>query len=110
MLLPCSEIINTPMANDNKYAPVKLASSFNCVNCVIAPAAAATANPAINPPSVIGQSDKPKNKNATDAPGNIACDIASPTSVIRRNTKNTPSGAPPIANAVHATNARRINK
>ena len=105
---PLSEIISTPADSEIRYVPMKLASSFSCVSRVMVPAASAIRSPAISPPIVIGHNETPATKKAIAAPGKIACVIASPISVMRRSTINTPSGAPPTASAMLATSARRM--
>ena len=42
---------------------------------------------------------RPESRNPIAAPGRIACAIASPARLIRRNIMNTPIGAPPSASA-----------
>src|SRR5439155_725895 len=47
--------------------------------------------------------------NPTAAPGRIACAMASPTRLMRRSIRNTPSGPPDSASASTPTSARRMN-
>jgi len=53
-------------------------------------------------------SERPETRKPTAAPGSTACDMESPTRLMRRSTSSTPTGPQPIDNAAQATRARRM--
>src|SRR4051794_21699116 len=73
------------------------------------PVSSATTQPAISPPAVMAKRLRPANIKPIAAPGRIACAMASPTRLIRRSIRNTPSGPAPSASAVVPASARRMN-
>ena len=56
------------------------------------PRATAMRSPAISPPTVMAKRLSPAARNPIAAPGRMACAIASPTRLMRRSIRNTPTG------------------
>ena len=84
-------------------------STFNESPRATTPAPSAITKPAISPPVVMANNERPESKKPIAAPGKIACAMASPTRLIRRSIRNTPMGAAPSASAITAASARRMN-
>ncbi|MNR26281.1 hypothetical protein D3C85_1434830 [compost metagenome] len=60
------------------------------------------------PPSIMAPKDSPDSRNPAATPGKMACDMASPIKLMRRSTRNTPSGAAPSDKAQAPASARRM--
>src|SRR5690606_21226744 len=109
MFDPRNDTSNTPKPKDTRQNAAKLASSRCGVNRDTNPANIATKRPVTTPPNAIAPKCKPAVKKPTATPGKIACAMASPIRLMRRNTSNTPSGPAASANASEPASARRIN-
>ena len=99
----------TPTASEMRKNAASEASSFSSVVRATTPAPSAMTNPAISPPAVMANSERPESRKPIAAPGRIACAMASPTRLMRRSIRNTPTGAAPSASANVPTSARRMN-
>ena len=86
----------------------RLASSFKAVKRLMKPANPAASMPEITPPAAMAVSDKPENMKPTATPGSTAWLMASPSRLMRRSVRKTPSGAALTASASVATSARRM--
>ena len=85
----------TPSASEIRKNAASEASSFSSVARATTPAPSATTKPAISPPAVMANSERPETRKPIAAPGRIACAIASPTRLMRRSIRNTPIGPAP---------------
>ena len=108
MLVPLSDTMVTPTASEMRKNAASEASSFSSVTRAMTPAPTAITKPAISPPAVMANSERPETRKPIAAPGRIACAIASPTRLMRRSIRNTPTGPAPSASASVPTSARRM--
>ena len=92
MLVPLSDTMVTPTASEMRKNAASEASSFSSVARAMTPAPTAMTKPAISPPAVMANSESPETRKPIAAPGRIACAIASPTRLMRRSIRNTPTG------------------
>ena len=106
--MPLSDTMVTPTASEMRKNAASEASSFSSVTRAMTPAPTAITKPAISPPAVMANSERPDTRKPIAAPGRIACAIASPTRLMRRSIRNTPTGPAPSASASVPTSARRM--